>query len=250
MEDHTPLSLDEQCRSIHDQFTQLLTQQLFSTAADEENALQSFGLDKDEREDDTASASNCNSEYFPYPDRLMLMLDVLSNLPWLRLSEAHFKLILFLLNDSGVPNVPSFNGFRKMQEELQRACANAVKWVVKHMNFYPEETKGPISEVWQAERWHKFDPSHHTPTCYIGGKQFWINKLAKLSDNCLVIPKTWVKCEGVVCADAEEVTIDNNGKWEKSMELINIPSDLFQYTYQDIEASLNGQPIPWKGQTS
>lgn len=77
------------------------------------------------------------------------------------------------------------------------------------MNFYPEETKGPISEVWQAERWHEFDPSHHTPTCYIGGKQFWINELAKLSDNRLVIPKTWVKCEGVVCADAEEVTIDN-----------------------------------------
>lgn len=57
----------------------------------------------------------------------MMLLDIMDNLPWLRLSTAHFKLILWLLKESGVTNVPSYNTFRKMQVELQSATGGEPK---------------------------------------------------------------------------------------------------------------------------
>ncbi|KAJ3803923.1 hypothetical protein F5876DRAFT_71048, partial [Lentinula aff. lateritia] len=116
--------------------------------------------------------------------------------------------------------------------------------VVKHMNYYPEEVEGPISEVWQAKRHMEYHPSKHTPMLSSAGKQFYIDEVARLSDNCLVIPKRWIKRKGIICADAHSVTIGHDGKWEIQAEIISVSSELFEYTYLDIEPAMEG--VDWK----
>ena len=61
-----------------------------------------------------------------------------------------------------------------------------------HMHFYPEETVGPISEVWQAERWKEFRPSELTPMYSRGLWQFFIEEVAQVSSREYVIPHDWV----------------------------------------------------------
>jgi hypothetical protein len=76
------------------------------------------------------------------------------------------------------------------------------------MNFYPEETMGPISEVWQCERWKEFDPANHTPMYSSNGKQFYIEEVAVLKDGKIVIPVSWIKRDGQLCADVHLVNIE------------------------------------------
>lgn len=50
----------------------------------------------------------------------MFMLDLLDNLPRLRLSDDHLKAIMWVMRECGTPNVPSFSALRKMQANLTR----------------------------------------------------------------------------------------------------------------------------------
>ncbi|KAJ7187665.1 hypothetical protein B0H12DRAFT_1040249 [Mycena haematopus] len=106
-----------------------------------------------------------------------MLLDILDNLPRLRMSSNQLKMILWLLKECNVSNVPSYNGLCKMQDQLQKFCGNTIArvrkisspfftmhcshrnyqdfsnpQVAKHLQFYPEETTGPISELWQAQQ--------------------------------------------------------------------------------------------------
>lgn len=60
----------------------------------------------------------------------MFILDLLDNLPRLRLSTDHFKVILWALRELGMRSVPSMARFRKMQQSLQRQCA--IRTDLKH----------------------------------------------------------------------------------------------------------------------
>lgn len=51
-----------------------------------------------------------------------MMLDILDNLPRLRMSSSQFKLILWILGQCGVPNVPSYDAFRHFQKGLRNTC--------------------------------------------------------------------------------------------------------------------------------
>jgi hypothetical protein len=64
---------------------------------------------------------------------------------------------------------------------------------------------GPISEVWQAERWKEFSPSELTPMYARGLRQFYIDEVAELEDGSYVIPLAWIKRDGVLCADCLDV---------------------------------------------
>ncbi|KAJ3806012.1 hypothetical protein F5876DRAFT_69306, partial [Lentinula aff. lateritia] len=257
------------------QFQQILIHELFLDETSEEDgsetniieALSNFGLNEEANEDsDQFTMSNQDSDYFPYPNKLMMLLDLISNLPHLQLSSAHFKLILWLMWDSGVPNVPSYYAFQQMKAKLQKTCGSepqpfrsvvgnyfyvndpqdAVKknfanpQIAKYMNYYPDEVEGPISEVWQAECHKEYHPSKHTPMLSLAGKQFYIEEVAKLNNNHLVIPKCWIKQNGVVY----------DGKWEVQLHLIRIPSEMFEFTYLDIEAFMPGSIVPWKDPSS
>lgn len=48
----------------------------------------------------------------------MFMIDLLDSLPRLRLSDDHMKLILWVMQQCGTPDVPSFKVLRKRQEKL------------------------------------------------------------------------------------------------------------------------------------
>ncbi|KAK0211409.1 hypothetical protein IW262DRAFT_1280940, partial [Armillaria fumosa] len=84
---------------------------------------------------------------------------------------------------SGLGNYFYVNDIR---DSIARDFANPE--VAKHLHFYPEETNGPISEVWQAECWKEFHPSQLTPMYSRGLCQFYIGELAQLRNGDYVIP--------------------------------------------------------------
>jgi hypothetical protein len=49
----------------------------------------------------------------------MFMLDMLDNLPRLRLSDDHLRTIIWVMKECGTPNVPTISRLRKMQEALK-----------------------------------------------------------------------------------------------------------------------------------
>ena len=79
--------------------------------------------------------------------------------------------------------------------------------ITPHMHFYPEETVGPISEVWQAERWKEFKPSELTPMDSRGLRQFFIEEVAQLSLGEYVIPHDWVIRNGELTSRCSTVSV-------------------------------------------
>jgi hypothetical protein len=59
--------------------------------------------------------------WFPYTNRTLFFLDLLDNLPRLRLSDDHMKAVLWVMKECGTPNVPSFYALCKLQENLQHS---------------------------------------------------------------------------------------------------------------------------------
>jgi hypothetical protein len=50
----------------------------------------------------------------------MFMLDLLDNLPRLRLSDDHLKAIMWVMQECGTPNVPTFSGLRQTQTKITK----------------------------------------------------------------------------------------------------------------------------------
>ncbi len=50
----------------------------------------------------------------------MFLLDLLDNMPRLRLSDDHMKFIMWILRELGVPQVPSLKALRKVQDSLDK----------------------------------------------------------------------------------------------------------------------------------
>jgi hypothetical protein len=50
----------------------------------------------------------------------MFMLDLLDNLPRLRLSDDQLKTIIWVMRECKTPDVPSFSALRKKQAELTK----------------------------------------------------------------------------------------------------------------------------------
>lgn len=80
--------------------------------------------------------------------------------------------------------------------------------VVKHLHFYPEETNGPVSEVWQAARWKEFRPEQRTPMYTSGLRHFFINEVCGLENGNIVIPLAWIKRGDEIWADCRMVATD------------------------------------------
>ncbi|KAJ7866241.1 hypothetical protein B0H14DRAFT_2573515 [Mycena olivaceomarginata] len=206
----------------------------------------------------------------------VMLLDVMDNLPRCRFTGDQLSLVLHFAKKLGVADVPSLKGFRKIQQHLQLNCGNkpvkstphlgnifymnniretlasdmANPLVAPHMHFYPEETDGPISETFQAERWTEYHPSQLTPMYSRGQKRFWIEEVAQLVNGRFVIPRTWIIRNGELTTDVSFVTRAADGRWVLEQDA----EDTFWATelaldFDDIRAEF-GDNLLWVDETN
>lgn len=69
----------------------------------------------------------------------MLLLDVLDNMPHLRLSNDHMRAILWMLKELNVPDTPSFYALREMQKKLG-----------EEMGIQPREHISPLGKTFHS----------------------------------------------------------------------------------------------------
>ena len=73
------------------------------------------------------------------------MLDILDNLPRLRMSSNLFWMVLWILKESRLSNVPLYESFRKMQANIQKQCGSkpteckSSLGIIFYMNNIPEK---------------------------------------------------------------------------------------------------------------
>ncbi|KAF7364229.1 hypothetical protein MSAN_01082500 [Mycena sanguinolenta] len=212
-----------------------------------------------------------DSAYFPYPNKTVMLLDVMDNLPRCRFTGDQISLILHFAKKLGVANVPSLKGFRKIQQTLQSnygkkpeksishlgnvfymndirdtlAANMANPLVAPHLHFYPEEMQGPISETFQAERWMEYTPLQLTPMYSRGNKRWWIEEVGQLHDGRYVLPHTWIVRNRVLTTDVSIVTRTEDGRWklengiEETVDAANLELD-----FNDIQAQF-GDELTW-----
>ncbi|KAK7433873.1 hypothetical protein VKT23_020498 [Stygiomarasmius scandens] len=184
------------------------------------------------------------TEWFPHSSKTMFMLDLLDNLPRLRLSDDHMKAIIWVMRECGTPDVPSFTALRKIQGHLAESIGPrsdhhvsplgnhffmnhprrlfAMDWsnplVRKYMHIYPELSP-IISETWQAEKWlHEVDLDELSPmwadwnSVQNRHRHFYVKELARTKTDEFVIILRWISitttsdAKGQVYADVLRVT--------------------------------------------
>ncbi|KAJ7078983.1 hypothetical protein C8R43DRAFT_1092894 [Mycena crocata] len=201
------------------------------------------------------------STYSPYPSKTARLLDIMVNLPRCRFTGVQMSLIIKFARDLGVPDVPSLKALRNIQQSLQSSCGGgptriastqgnifymndildtiardlANPLVAPHMHFYPEEPDGPISEVYQAERWTEYAPERLTPMFTNGHRCFWINEVARLQDGTFAIPVLLIVQNGHLEAEVLVVTLMQDGKWNLCADdLKSVEADTFKCAYNDL----------------
>ncbi|PPQ75136.1 hypothetical protein CVT24_010098, partial [Panaeolus cyanescens] len=189
-------------------------------------------------EDDDAT-SHHDSEWYPYPSKLIFLLDTIDNLPRLRISTAFMRTMLWMLKELGIRNVPSYDSFKKIQKEVRQnagittsqrqspkgnlfsfnnPCDLIAKdWanpdVCDHIRRYPViPSNGCISEIWHAQKWHSDLDRHVLSPMYDDkkGRHYFIDEPAMLDNGCMVIPVRWLEDEeGVGWCEVWEVKDDS-----------------------------------------
>jgi hypothetical protein len=209
------------------------------------------------------------SEYWPYPNRTVMLLDILDNLARCRFSRAQMELILFLLRTLGVSNVPSYKSFRKLQTALQPLASSPVHSVSSqgnhfyvndiretiahdfanpltavHLHLYPEEADGPISETWQAACWKEFAPAERTPMYSASDQQFWIDELCEMDDGTFGIPCDWVVRQKKLTAMTKMAEPTQRG-WALTGEVRQVLASSFRTDYSTLLAALGPDSMVW-----
>ncbi|KZV95843.1 hypothetical protein EXIGLDRAFT_747918 [Exidia glandulosa HHB12029] len=196
----------------------------------------------DERDEEEIAAvlrsfKASNGNWSPYGNKTLFLLDLLDNLPRLRLSSSQMRMVLWVMKETGSKDVPSLYALREVQKQLSDAVgiatrefrsslgnifsANDIGQLIARdyanpeigplLQFYPEEPSGPRSEVWHFDRLKELDPSLLTPMFVApDGRHYYVNELAELGDGRLVIPYMWIIRGGEMCADAYYVTVQDN----------------------------------------
>ena len=78
-----------------------------------------------------------------------MLLDILDNLPRLRLSSNMLRLIFWILKECGVSDVPSYDAFRKMQVGLRKKCGSVPTFSQSMLGniFYVNDIRESIARV-------------------------------------------------------------------------------------------------------
>ncbi|KAJ3792663.1 hypothetical protein GGU11DRAFT_749747 [Lentinula aff. detonsa] len=164
-----------------------------ATVPDWAAEFQSLGLDEEGNEEEMhqfLTGVSMHQDYQPYTNKTTFLLDVLDNLPRLRLSSNHLKMILWIMRNSDPKDVPSYKALRDEQAKLRNLCGipsiqykseqgdiyylNDVVNMMKknfenpetaqHIMYHPEDTDGaPCSEFTQFARLRE-NPEQLTPS--------------------------------------------------------------------------------------
>ncbi|KAJ7133713.1 hypothetical protein C8R43DRAFT_895024 [Mycena crocata] len=188
----------------------------------------------------------------------MCYLDILDNLPRLRLSSSQLKMILWIMKECGAKDVPSFNGFRAMQKHIRKTTGvrseahksdlgnlfyvNDIRdliakdfanpEVAPYIQKYPEDVAGgPISEIWQVKlgRWHDIPMDALPPSILVGHQRFYIHEVAELADGRWAIPVIWIVSKGIKFAECRlvDTMVGQSEIQSVSPDVVRIPlSDL------------------------
>jgi len=91
-----------------------------------------------EQEDTEDEPSDQHSKsWYPYNSKLMFLLDVIDNLPRLRISRSLMKVFLWLLKQVGVKCVPSFDALRKVQSRIRdESGVPTINWMSPKGNAF------------------------------------------------------------------------------------------------------------------
>ncbi|KLO13183.1 hypothetical protein SCHPADRAFT_970312 [Schizopora paradoxa] len=163
----------------------------------------------------------------------MFLLDMLDNLPRLRLSDSQLRAVLFVMKESGAKDVPSFDTLRRRQKAFRKFSVpterkESAKGNVFYVNdihaqvaqdfanplvrpfigLYPElNSDGIVSEAIHGEKLRTMDPDKVTPMA-IGRKKrhFYVSELALCCDKRLVIPLRWIIRDKELTGDCFTVT--------------------------------------------
>ncbi|KAF8524727.1 hypothetical protein JB92DRAFT_2703097 [Gautieria morchelliformis] len=200
-------------------------------------------------------------DWAPYPNKTMCLIDLLDNLPRLRLSQRHMEMFLWVMKECGAIDVPSQYALRQVQARLQEACGvttnrfissakhvlyvNSIPEIVAKdyanpqtahlLQHYPEDTKGPVSEIWQATRWKELPLDLLTPMCRHKLKDYYVDELAETVTGEYVIPYMWIIREGALCCDARRASVTPKGLQVKK-DLVNIRVDKLLHNYLDLKS--------------
>ncbi|KAJ6619148.1 hypothetical protein B0H10DRAFT_1744510, partial [Mycena sp. CBHHK59/15] len=227
-----------------------------------------------------ANASGIQREanaYFPYPNKTTFLLNILDNMPRLRISSSLMRVFLWMLRESGAKDVPSFDRLRQVQQEIRAEygipsipCKSplgnvffindprtiiAQDWanpaVRAQMHVYPEiPDDGVVREIWHALKWRKnMDLDVLSPMYDAGTEHYYVNELARLKNGDFVVPVRWLMYRGKVHADAFVVSVNQTGHAmiDDSKTIIITAADLSE-NYLDLQ---DKKLIPqWSAETT
>ncbi|KAJ7736973.1 hypothetical protein DFH07DRAFT_966662 [Mycena maculata] len=206
---------------------------------------------------------------YPYGNKTMCYLDILDNLPRLRLSSSQLKMILWIMQQCGAKDVPSFNAFHAMQKHIRGMTGvrsephksdlgnlfyvNDIRDLVAkdfanpevapHIQKYPEDVAGgPISEYWQVKdgKWHNIPLDALTPSILVNLHRYYIHEVAQLADGRWVIPALWIVSKGKTYADCRLVERNEHHEITRvSRDITRIPLDELSSNQEAIERRIS-----------
>ncbi|KAJ7734971.1 hypothetical protein B0H14DRAFT_3613787 [Mycena olivaceomarginata] len=153
-------------------------------------------------------------EWFPYPTRMMFLLDTLDNLPRLRISNSLMRVFLWILKEAKCKNVPSFDALRRVQKRIRSEtgipsipCKSPLGNV-----FFMNDPHAIIAQDWANPTTRKV--LHVYPEIP--------EDLARLKGGDLVIPVRWVMFRSKLYCDAYTVKLNDENEATIANEKITL----------------------------
>ncbi|KAI0349300.1 hypothetical protein OH77DRAFT_1282580 [Trametes cingulata] len=152
----------------------------------------------------------------------------------MRISRSQRRLLLWLLEECGVKDVPSLKAYEELEQKLRKQVgvpttmhksdfgnifySNSICSLIckdfshpdlaKSIVIYPDESERPISDFSQADYFKELPRSELTPSYYEHDKHYFVNELSRLRNREYFIPGMWFTRFGEVYARGQYVFPD------------------------------------------